>query len=162
MTSNVAENHSYIILAFSKNRYFTRFSIYVFIRGVFLINLFLTFLAAYSCFVIFGSAVLQCSPIILDVISPLDQPRRRNLLLTVGYSQNNYFYIRLLHEFVFVTLCITMMFATSAQMLIFGYHILSLFKIARWIDNRRKSAKHHRKFKVWNYLQISNKIQSSG
>jgi len=79
--------------------------------------------------------IIQFLPIILDVILPLDEPRPRRLLVTVEYFtteiNDKYFYIKVFHEVINVTIYVSMLFAMVTQLLAFACHIFGMFKIAR-------------------------------
>ncbi|XP_072744237.1 uncharacterized protein [Anoplolepis gracilipes] len=86
----------------------------------------------FSSFIAISVILIQLYPLILDYISPLDEPRPFKLLVTMEYfvSQDKYVYIKLLHEIVIALLCGSMILATSTQLLIFTFHSFGMFKIA--------------------------------
>ncbi|XP_029673538.1 uncharacterized protein LOC115241752 [Formica exsecta] len=100
---------------------FTKYLSYVFAR-----------LTVYGGFMIIGIFFIQFYPIILDIVLPLDEPRPYKLLVTLEYfvSQDKYIYTTALHECVIITLCGSMILATTTQLLIFIFHSFGMFKIA--------------------------------
>lgn len=77
--------------------------------------------------------ILQFLPVILDIVMPLDEPRPRDLLVTVEYfvDQNKYFYIKIMHEIVYVLVSLTIGGAAFTQLLGFLFHSFGMFQIAR-------------------------------
>lgn len=87
----------------------------------------------YSALIIVATPVYQFVPIVLDIVFPLDEPRPLKLFIMMEYFifNNKYFYIKVLHEVVFIAVCGTILFVTVAQLITFFFHALGLFKIAR-------------------------------
>jgi len=85
-----------------------------------------------GCIVI-SLITLQFLPIILDVILPLNESRPCKPILVAEYfvSQDEYLYTIILHEIILALVCGSIITATGLQLLIFIYHSLGMFKIAR-------------------------------
>ncbi|XP_011861326.1 PREDICTED: uncharacterized protein LOC105558325 [Vollenhovia emeryi] len=83
-------------------------------------------------FFVVGIIVVQFFPIILDFVSPLDEPRPRKTIVAVEYfiSQDNYFYAIVFHEFTIMFLCTSVILATGTQAMLLMYHSFGMFKIA--------------------------------
>ncbi|EZA48247.1 hypothetical protein DMN91_010359 [Ooceraea biroi] len=92
------------------------------------------FIFSFISFILVLVTVIQFLPNILDVILPLDEPRPRRLLVTAEYfivkTNDKYYYTRVFHELVFLTMCASMIFATATQLLTFAFHSFGMFKIA--------------------------------
>lgn len=96
------------------------------------INLYLYILGCLG-FAIICLFVIQFFPVILDFISPLNEPRLLKCIITVEYfiSQDNYIYIVILHEVIILSLFSLILTATGTQMLLLAHHSLGMFKIVR-------------------------------
>ncbi|KAH0945361.1 hypothetical protein HN011_006069 [Eciton burchellii] len=94
------------------------------------------FIFSFISFIAALVIIIQFLPIILDVILPMDEPRPRELLITVEYFiieiNDKYFYIKMFHELIFFIICVSMIFATATQLLAFACHIFGMFKIASY------------------------------
>lgn len=77
--------------------------------------------------------LIQAFPSILDFVLPLDESRPFKFIVEVEYfiSQDTYFYIILLHLVIVLALYASIILATATQLLLFSYHSLGMFKIAR-------------------------------
>jgi len=86
-----------------------------------------------NVFLIIIMFVTQFFPIILDIVLPLDEPRPRKLLVTIEcfVPLDKYFYVMVLHEFIIIMLCFSMVFAMMTQLFVLTYHSFGMFRIAR-------------------------------
>ncbi|KAH0945363.1 hypothetical protein HN011_006437 [Eciton burchellii] len=85
----------------------------------------------YNVFLIIITLVTQFFPIILDMVLPLDEPRPHKLLVTIEcfVPLDKYFYIMVLHEFIIIILCFSMVLAMGTQLFVLTYHSFGMFRI---------------------------------
>lgn len=74
-------------------------------------------------------------PIILDISLPLNESRNY-LLIPVEYlivSQDKYFYTKVLHELVAITVSGLISYSIGLQYMLFVSHCIGVLKVARWL-----------------------------
>jgi hypothetical protein len=94
---------------------------------------FIFLFTVYNVFLIIITLVTQFFPIILDMVLPLDEPRPHKLLVTIEcfVPLDKYFYIMVLHEFIIIILCFSMVLAMGTQLFVLTYHSFGMFRITR-------------------------------
>ena len=77
--------------------------------------------------------IIELSPIILDFVLPLDEPRVLKPIVTVKHFiiQDDQIYIAIFNESVVVVILAAIISSTSATLLLFTLHSFGMFKIAR-------------------------------
>ncbi|XP_029673534.1 uncharacterized protein LOC115241747 [Formica exsecta] len=103
--------------------------------------------------------ILQLLPVILDIITPLNESRLCQLIVITEYfvNQEKYIYALLLHELIAAFIVIIAIFGTAATIMMYILHACALFKVASYrIENaieksvleisgpRREYLLHHR------------------
>lgn len=92
-----------------------------------------TFFSAFCYFGITICGIFQFLPVILDVVSPLNESRPHRLVTSTEYfvSQEKYFYAMVTHEIITGIIGATALCSTVATLMMYINHACGLFKIAR-------------------------------
>ncbi|XP_019699757.2 uncharacterized protein LOC109504418 [Harpegnathos saltator] len=99
---------------------------------------------------VFGFILFECSPVIFDVLAPMNVSRPRTIEIPFEFflDVDQYFFIYIAYEILVTVIGLTAMVGTGTLLLAIGTHSCAEFKIARFLNDMLNG------FNVWYFFLI--------